>query len=49
VVNPIGSYNVDVVHSRSAEVTAAYMSVSTILRDYQSGTHSFISGRAGRF
>jgi hypothetical protein len=27
VMNPIGSYNVDVVHSRSAEVTAAYASV----------------------
>ena len=25
VINPIGSYNVDVVHSRSAEITAAYM------------------------
>ena len=27
VMNPIGSYNVDVVHSRSAEITAAYASV----------------------
>ena len=36
VVNPIGSYNVDVVHSRSAEITAAYVSVChTISHDYQ--------------
>jgi hypothetical protein len=28
VMNPVGSYNVDVVHSRSAEITAAHASVS---------------------
>ncbi|KAG2739413.1 MFS general substrate transporter [Suillus brevipes Sb2] len=31
VVNPIGSYNVDVVHSRSAEVTAAYMASRSLM------------------
>jgi MFS family permease len=31
VMNPIGSYNVDVVHSRSAEVTAAYMASRSLL------------------
>jgi len=30
VMNPVGSYNVDVVHSRSAEITAAYASVLQI-------------------
>ena len=30
VVNPVASYNVDVVHSRSAEISAAYASVYTV-------------------
>ncbi|KAG1768300.1 major facilitator superfamily domain-containing protein [Suillus occidentalis] len=31
VVNPIGSYNVDVVHSRSAEATAAYLASRSLM------------------
>jgi len=31
VINPIGSYNVDVVHSRSAEITAAYMAARSLV------------------
>ncbi|KAJ8588637.1 MFS general substrate transporter [Rhizopogon salebrosus TDB-379] len=31
VMNPIGSYNVDVVHSRSAEVTAAYAACRSLM------------------
>ncbi|KAG1778315.1 major facilitator superfamily domain-containing protein [Suillus placidus] len=31
VMNPIGSYNVDVVHSRSTEITAAYMASRSLM------------------
>ncbi|OAX33670.1 MFS general substrate transporter [Rhizopogon vinicolor AM-OR11-026] len=31
VLNPIGSYNVDVVHSRSAEITAAYAATRSLI------------------
>jgi hypothetical protein len=35
VMSPISSYHVDVVHSRSAEITAVSASVFTILHAYQ--------------